>query len=38
MWSKDTYQPMPFDIELIKQNLEATAARARLADTPGERP
>ena len=38
MWSKDTYEPMPLDVEFIKQNLEAAAARARLADTPGERP
>ncbi len=38
MWSKDTYEPMPLDVEFIKRNLEAAAARARLADTPGERP
>ncbi len=38
MWSKDTYEPMPLDVEFIKQNLEAAAARARLADTPGECP
>jgi predicted metal-dependent enzyme (double-stranded beta helix superfamily) len=38
MWSKDTYEPMPLDIDFIKQTLEAAAASARLADVPGERP
>lgn len=38
MWSKDTYEPMVFDPEFVKQNLEAAAAAARLAETPGERP
>ncbi len=38
MWSKDTYEPMPLDMDFIKQTLEAAAASARLADVPGERP
>jgi predicted metal-dependent enzyme (double-stranded beta helix superfamily) len=38
MWSKDTYEPMPLDIDFIKQTLEAAAESARLADVPGERP
>ncbi len=38
MWSKDTYEPMVFDAEFVEQTLEAAAAPARLADTPGERP
>jgi predicted metal-dependent enzyme (double-stranded beta helix superfamily) len=38
MWSKDTHQPMVFDSEVLRQGLEAAADRARLADTPGERP
>ncbi len=38
MWSKDTYDPMPLDIDFIKQTLEAAAASARLADVAGERP
>lgn len=38
MWSKDTYEPIRLDIEFIKQNLEAAAAAARVADVPGEAP
>ena len=38
MWNKDTYEPTVFDAEFVKQTLEAAAATARLADTPGERP
>ena len=38
MWSKDTLEPMPLDVEFIKKGLESAAARARLADTPGGRP
>jgi predicted metal-dependent enzyme (double-stranded beta helix superfamily) len=38
MWSKDTYEPMVFDADFVEQTLEAAAATARLADTPGERP
>lgn len=38
MWTRDTFEPVPLDVEFLKQNLEAAAARARLADTPGERP
>ena len=38
MWNKGTLDPVPLDIEFIRQNLEAAAARARLADAPGERP
>lgn len=38
MWSKDSYEPIPLDVEYIKQSLEAAAGRARLADGPGRRP
>lgn len=38
MWSKETLEPMPLDVDFIRQNLEAAAARARLSDIPGERP
>lgn len=38
MWSRDTYEPMPFDPAFTAQVLEEAAAHARLADTPGERP
>jgi predicted metal-dependent enzyme (double-stranded beta helix superfamily) len=38
MWDKENFNPLPLDVEFIKQNLEAAAARARLADVPGERP
>jgi len=38
MWSKDTYEPMPLDVDFVGQTLEAAAASARLADVPGERP
>lgn len=38
MWSKDNFEPMKLDVEFIKQNLEAAAAAARIADVPGERP
>jgi len=38
MWSKDTLEPMPLDVEFIKENLEAAASRARLADQLGQRP
>lgn len=38
MWSKQTLEPAPLDADFIRQNLEAAAAKARLADVPGERP
>lgn len=38
MWNKDTGEPMNFDSDFVKEKLEAAAARARIADTPGERP
>lgn len=38
MWSKDTYEPSTLDVEFIRERLEAAAAAARLADTPGEAP
>ncbi len=38
MWSKETYEPMPLDVDFVGQTLEAAAASARLADVPGERP
>jgi predicted metal-dependent enzyme (double-stranded beta helix superfamily) len=38
MWSKESLQPLPLDPAVIRENLEAAAARARLADRPGERP
>ncbi|GMQ93745.1 MAG: hypothetical protein BMS9Abin12_1225 [Acidimicrobiia bacterium] len=38
MWSGTTYEPLRLDTDLIEKTLSAAAARARLADTPGERP
>lgn len=38
MWSKDTFEPSRLDVDFIRQRLEAAAAAARLADTPGEAP
>lgn len=38
MWDKETYEPIPLDVEFLKANLEAAATRARIATTPGERP
>lgn len=38
MWSGDTYEPLRLDTDLLEKTLSAAAARARLADTPGERP
>jgi hypothetical protein len=38
MWSKDTYEPARLDVEFIRGRLEAAAAAARHADTPGEAP
>jgi predicted metal-dependent enzyme (double-stranded beta helix superfamily) len=38
MWDKTTFEPMPLDPDVIKRNLEAAAARARLADVAGEAP
>ncbi len=38
MWDKQTLEPSPLDTDFIKQQLEAAAARARLADVAGERP
>lgn len=38
MWDKDTFEPVPLDVDFIKQNLEAAAARARDATQPGSRP
>ncbi len=38
MWSGETYEPLTLDTDLVEKTLAAAAARARLADTPGERP
>lgn len=38
MWDKGTLEPVPLDVEFIKERLEAAAVRARIADRPGERP
>ena len=38
MWSKDTLEPTRLDVDFIRARLEAAAAAARLADTPGEAP
>lgn len=38
MWSKDTLEPLPLDVDLVRQNLEDAATHARLADRPGEAP
>ena len=37
-FDKDTYEPMPLDVDFVKQTLEGAAASTRLADVPGERP
>ncbi len=38
MWDRHTFAPSPLDTDYIKEQLEAAAARARLADVAGERP
>ncbi len=38
MWSKETYEPMRLDTEVIGERLEAAASAARKADRPGEAP
>jgi predicted metal-dependent enzyme (double-stranded beta helix superfamily) len=38
MWSGETFEPFDLDTDLIEKTLSAAAARARLADVPGERP
>ena len=38
MWSGDTYDPVRLDTDWLEQTLSAAAARARVADVPGERP
>ncbi len=38
MWSMETYEPQPLDVELTRARLTAAAERARVADQPGERP
>ncbi len=38
MWSGETYEPLTLDTDLVEKTLAAAAARARLADAPGERP
>lgn len=37
-WSMDTFEPVRLNPENLKKRLEEAAARARMADTPGERP
>ena len=38
MWDKESGAPAPLDIDFIRANLEGAAARARVADQPGEQP
>ena len=38
MWSKDTFEPMRLDTDVLRERLEAAAVAARLADTPGDAP
>lgn len=38
MWDGKTFEPFDLDTDLLEQTLSAAAARARLADVPGERP
>ncbi len=38
MWSRESLEPMPLDPAVIRERLDQAADRARLADTPGERP
>jgi len=38
MWGKDTLEPIPLDTDFLQASLEAAAARARVADKPGEAP
>jgi predicted metal-dependent enzyme (double-stranded beta helix superfamily) len=38
MWDKGTFQPLRLDPSWITEQLEAAAARARIAHVPGERP
>ena len=38
MWSRESLEPMPLDTDVLRERLERAADRARLADTPGERP
>jgi predicted metal-dependent enzyme (double-stranded beta helix superfamily) len=37
-WSGATLEPLDLDPDLLEVTLSAAAARARLADVPGERP
>lgn len=38
MWSGETLEPIALDTDILEEALSAAAARARLANTPGERP
>jgi predicted metal-dependent enzyme (double-stranded beta helix superfamily) len=38
MWSGATLEPLRLDTDLIEKTLSAAAAKARLAEVPGERP
>jgi len=38
MWDKASLEPVPLDIDRVRENLEAAAERARRADQPGEAP
>lgn len=38
MWSKDTLEPLPLDVDFIRANLEGAAERARKAMEPGQAP
>lgn len=38
MWDKETFAPVPLDVDFIKARLESAADAARIATTPGEQP
>ena len=38
MWRGATLEPLDLDTDLFEETLSAAAARARLANIPGERP
>lgn len=38
MWDGKTLEPFELDTDILEKTLSAAAARARVADTPGERP
>ena len=38
MWNKETLEPVPLDVDLLAQTIEAAAARARREDELGDQP